>query len=221
MLWLFIYFILIPAVILIGIRVFNDRKYAFVSMAVAVSACVPFFHGYERGTKDTGRLVLLSVLTALAVLGRSAFAFLPHFKPVTAVVILTGMYLGAESGFMCGALSAVLSDFLFGQGPWTPLQMFSWGIIGFLAGILAKVLIERRLVLYIYAALSGIVFSLLMDIWSVLWQDGFFSWKRYVALIITAVPVTVKYMAANVFFMFFLAGPLGEKLLRMKQKYHI
>lgn len=216
-----VYFILIPAVIMAGIRVFEDRKYAYISMVVTILSCAPFFHGYEKGTEDTGRLVLLSVLTALAVIGRAAFAFLPGFKPVTAVVIITGMYLGAESGFMCGALSAVLSNMMFGQGPWTPLQMFSWGMIGFLAGIFSKILIKRRIVLFGYAAFSGVLFSLLMDLWSVLWQDGFFAWKRYAALIITAVPTTVKYAAANVIFMLLLAKPFGEKLLRMKQKYNI
>lgn len=216
-----VYFVLIPAVILAGIHIFDDRRYAYVSMVVAILACIPFFYGYERGTRDTGKLVLLSVLTALAIIGRAAFVFLPGFKPVTAVVIITGMYLGAESGFMCGALSAVLSNMMFGQGPWTPLQMFSWGLIGFLAGMFSSVLIRRRVALFVYAALSGVLFSMLMDVWSVLWQDGFFAWRRYVALMVTAVPTTVKYAAANVIFMLLLAKPFGEKLLRMKQKYRI
>lgn len=78
-------------------------------------------------------MLILSVMVALSVLGRFAFSVLPHFKPVTAIVVIAGMYLGAESGFLCGALSAVLSNIMFGQGPWTPFQMFSWGLIGLLA----------------------------------------------------------------------------------------
>lgn len=215
-----IYFILIPAAILVGIHIFQDRKYAFVTMAVAICSCIPFFAGYEKGSADTGKLVVLSVLTALAVIGRAAFAFLPGFKPVTAVVVLTGLYLGAESGFLCGAFSALLSNFLFGQGPWTPLQMFSWGSIGFLAGILAAYLVKHKGLLLVYGAFAGILYSALMDIWSVLWVDGFFAWKRYIAMLIVSLPSTGMYMLSNVVFLLLLAKPFGEKLSRIQKKYH-
>lgn len=215
-----LYFILIPAVILVGIHIFHDRKYAFVTLAVAICACIPPFVGYEKRSSDTGKLVVLSVLTALAVIGRAAFALLPGFKPVTAVVILTGMYLGAESGFLCGAFSALLSNFLFGQGPWTPLQMFSWGLIGFLAGILAKRLMKHRALLLLYGAFAGILYSALMDVWSVLWLNGILEWKRYFAMLFVSLPSTVMYMISNVVFLLLLAKPFGTKLSRIQKKYH-
>lgn len=215
-----LYFILIPAAILAGIHIFQDRKYAFVILAVAVCSCIPFFARYEKRSSDTGKLVVLSVLTALAVIGRAAFVFLPGFKPVTAVVVLTGIYLGAESGFLCGAFSALLSNFLFGQGPWTPLQMFSWGLIGFLAGILAKHLMKNRALLLLYGAFAGILYSALMDVWSVLWFDGILAWKRYFALLFVSLPSTVMYMISNVVFLLLLAKPFGTKLSRIQKKYH-
>lgn len=215
-----LYFILIPVVILVGIYIFHDRKYAFVTLAVAVCSCIPPFVGYEKRSSDTGRLVVLAVLTALAVIGRAAFAFLPGFKPITAIVILTGMYLGAESGFLCGAFSALLSNFLFGQGPWTPLQMFSWGMIGFFAGILANYLVRHKILL-LYGAFSGILYSVLMDVWSVLWFEDAFSWKRYAAMFLVSLPSTVMYMVSNVVFLLLLAKPFGEKLSRIQKKYHL
>ncbi len=217
---IFLYFILIPAVILVGIHIFQDRKYAFVTLAVAICSCIPPFIGYEKRSADTGRIVVLAVLTALAVIGRAAFVFLPGFKPVTAIVILTGMYLGAESGFLCGAFSALLSNFLFGQGPWTPLQMFSWGMIGFFAGILANCL-ARHKILLLYGAFSGILYSVLMDVWSVLWFEDAFSWKRYVAMFLVSLTSTVMYMVSNVVFLLLLAKPFGEKLSRIQKKYHL
>lgn len=118
--WLF--YLLIPASILIGIKVFQDRAYIWISLWIALLSAVPFFLAFERRKANTKRMLLLSVLTALSVLGRFVFAPLPHFKPVTAMVVLTGMYVGAESGFLCGALTAILSNILFGQGPWTPFS---------------------------------------------------------------------------------------------------
>lgn len=122
---------------------------------------------------------MLAVMTALSVAGRFIFAPIPFFKPVTAMVVIAGMYFGAEFGFLTGALSAVISNFYFGQGAWTPFQMFSWGIIGFIAGILSSRLIRSKIILVIYGALAGVVYSLIMDIWTVLWMDGMFNPARF------------------------------------------
>jgi hypothetical protein len=81
-------------------------------------------------------MVIIAVLCGIAVAGRAAFFMLPQFKPVVAIVIIAGASLGAESGFIVGALSGFVSNFIFGQGPWTPWQMFAFGMIGFIAGLL-------------------------------------------------------------------------------------
>jgi len=211
--------VFIPLAVAGGALLFHDRQYVWISLCVAVLACVPFFVVFEKKTADVRRLVVLAVLIALSVLGRFAFSFVPHFKPVTAIVIIAGLYLGAESGFLCGALSAVLSNFLFGQGPWTPFQMLGWGMIGFFAGLLSAPLRKHLSLLLIYGGLAGAAFSLIMDVWTTLWLDGSFSLTRYGALVVTALPVTAIYSASNIIFLLFLARPLGKKLDRIEKKY--
>lgn len=166
-------------------------------------------------------MLILSVMVALSVLGRFAFSVLPHFKPVTAIVVIAGMYLGAESGFLCGALSAVLSNIMFGQGPWTPFQMFSWGLIGLLAAFFSVSLKKSKLALAVFGVFSGIIFSLLMDGWTVLWAEGTFSASRYLAFVVSALPVTAIYAVSNVLFLLVLAVPIGGKLDRVIKKYGI
>ena len=63
---------------------------------------------------------------------------LPQFKPVLALTIIAGVAFGGEVGFLVGAMTMLTSNMIFGQGPWTPWQMFAMGIIGFLAGVLFK-----------------------------------------------------------------------------------
>lgn len=212
--------ILIPALVIAGALVYPERSYAIVSLAVALLACVPFFISFEK-TSSTRRLVMLAVMTALSVAGRFIFAPIPFFKPVTAMVVIAGMYFGAEFGFLTGALSAVISNFYFGQGAWTPFQMFSWGIIGFIAGILSSQLLRSKIILIIYGALAGVVYSLIMDIWTVLWMDGMFNPARFSAAVITALPVTLKYVISNMIFLIILAPLFGKKIERLKQKYGI
>lgn len=158
-------------------------------------------------------------MIALSVIGRILFAPVPGFKPVTAMVVITAMYFGSEAGFMTGALSAVISNFFFGQGPWTPFQMFSWGILGLIAGIIADPLKRSKIVLTIYAVISGILYSLIMDIWTVLWADGYFNFSRYLAAVISATQFTVIYAVSNVVFLLLFSKPIGKILERMKVKY--
>lgn len=136
--------VLIPLTIWFGMTVLNDRKYYFISMIIIFLTMVPFFMIFENRLARTRELMLIAMLCALACIGRSAFFMVHEFKPVCAVVIISGVCLGAESGFMVGAVSGFVSNFFFGQGPWTPWQMFSFGIIGFLAGLCHKLGIIRK-----------------------------------------------------------------------------
>lgn len=214
-------FLVAPLIVLCGVFFLGDRKYAFVSLVLSVVACIPFFVSFEKGKNDARRIVIIAVMTALSVAGRFVFAPIPFFKPVTAIVIITAIYLGAEAGFITGAFSAVVSNFYFGQGPWSPFQMFAWGLIGFLAGLLAKRLVESKVLLIIFGALSGVVFSFIMDVWTTLWADGTFNIARFIASITTAAPFTVVYMVSNVIFLLLLTKPIGRKLQRLKTKYGI
>ena len=133
----------IPLCIAIGFFFFGDRKYLFISMMTAVLSCIPFWTSLSRGKYSAKKVVLIAVLVAIATAGRSVFFMFPGIKPMAAVVIVTGISLGAEAGFLTGSLTMLLSNMLFGQGPWTPWQMFSMGLIGLLAGLLAAAGKER------------------------------------------------------------------------------
>ncbi|NLL92674.1 MAG: ECF transporter S component [Clostridiales bacterium] len=214
-------YILIPVVIVAGATAFGTKKYAFLSIVVMLLACVPFFVSFEKKNAKVERMLALAVLTAISILGRYIFGFIPHFKPITAMVIITGIYMGGEMGFLCGALSAVVSNFIFGQGPWTTFQMFAWGFTGLMAGVFAKQLKENKPALLLYACLAGLSYSLMLDVWSTIWAEGEFNIKRYVGYIITSIPTTLTYIVSNIMFLLILTRPIGEKLDRIRKKYGI
>ncbi len=211
--------VVIPAVILIGGLIFKEKYYAFISLCVATASCIPLFYCFERKESTSKELTVLAVIIALSAIGRFIFAWLPAFKPITAITVITGVYLGKESGFMVGALSALVSNFYFGQGPWTPFQMLAWGLIGFLAGVLSKPLSKHKIALCLFGFFAGVFYSATMDIWTVLWADNTFNLSRYIAAAITALPVTIEYAVSNIIFILLLAKPFGRKLERLKNKY--
>lgn len=219
---LIIILIAVPAVIAGGFVFFKDRQYAFIAMAVAVLSSLPVFLRFEN-RKDIGtqHLLVLAVMTSISVMGRFVFAFLPYIKPVTAVTVITGLWFGPEIGFMTGSFSALISNFYFGQGPWTPFQMFAWGITGLIAGFLSGHLKKSRILLSLYGIFAGIIFSLVMDIWVVIWADGIFNMARYLAALLLGAPATITYAASNAVFLFAISGPVGRKLNRIKTKYGI
>ncbi len=214
-----VFLIAIPAVIISGVVFFREKSYAWLSLCIAVFSCIPLFWCFERKESSAKEITVLAVMIAISVAGRFVFAWLPGFKPVTAITVIVALWLGKEAGFVVGSLSAVVSNFYFGQGPWTPFQMFAWGLIGFIAGILANPLKKNKILLCIFGALAGILFSLTMDIWSVIWFDSGFNISRYIAIITASLPSTVEYAVSNIIFLLLLSKPIGEKLERIKTKY--
>ena len=210
-------FVLIPILVFTGAIVFAEKRYLLVSFGVAILAIILFIAGFEKKMTGSRRLVIVSVMTAFCIVGR----FIPFFKPITAITVMTAIYLGGESGFLVGALAAVLSNFYFGQGPWTPFQMLAWGLIGLFAGYLSTWLKKSRGLLIAYGIMSGVVYSMVMDVWSVVWYNSSLEWGIYKASMITAIPHTVLYAVSNFIFLWFLAKPIGEKLERIRIKYGV
>lgn len=209
-------FVLIPAAVTLGAFISPERSYLYVSFAVTLLSLLLFISGFDKKQTGTRRMVISAVMTALCVIGR----FIPVFKPITALTVITGVYIGGESGFLVGALAAFISNFFAGQGPWTPFQMLAWGIIGLLSGLLSPVLKKSRWITVAFGTVMGMIFSMIMDVWTVLWGGGF-SPELYVSAVVTAIPHTVVYSVSNMIFLIVLAKPFGEKLDRIKLKYGV
>ena len=195
--------------------------YIGITIIIIVLTIAVFYARFERKQIRTRRLVIIAVMTAMSVLGRFIFGVLPAFKPITAIVIVTAIWMGPECGFMVGSLTAVISNFWFGQGPWTPFQMVAWGLIGVISGLCSKSLKQNKIWLYIFGALMGIFYSNFMDIWTVLWHGDGFVWSMYKAALITAIPYAASNAVSNVIFLMLIGRPFGEKFDRVINKYGI
>lgn len=160
------------------------------------------------------------VLVALAAAGRMLFAPIPDFKPVSAICILAGAVFGRRSGFMVGALAALVSNFFFGQGPWTPWQMYAWGLVGYLAGVLAeRGWLDRTPAVAAYGFLSGLLYGLLLNGWYIVGFVHPLTWPAALLAFGAALPFDALHGAATVAFLLALYAPWRRKLERIKRKY--
>jgi energy-coupling factor transport system substrate-specific component len=173
------------------------------------------FAWYERTHPSSKVLAMVATLGALAALGRIAFAPLPNVKPTTDIVFLTGYVLGGAPGFAVGALAALSSNLVFGQGPWTPWQMAAWGLIGIIGAAWAPLTRGRlpRLATAGLLALCGLLFGALTNLSTLTAAGGTPSPAQWAAVEVAGLPFDIAHAVGNV--AFFLAfGPAFVRVLR-------
>jgi energy-coupling factor transport system substrate-specific component len=188
-------------------------SWQLTSFAIVLAALAAAFRWYERSEPPAKLLAVVATLAALGALGRDAFAAIPDVKPITAIVLVGGIAFGARPGFAIGAISALASNILLGEGPWTPWQMLGWGIVGLLGAALGGVLRERRpppLLLAVACAVGAEAFNLVLDVFT--WTGtGNHSLAGFGLVLGSALVFDLTHVVAS--FAFGLA--FGPGLLRM------
>lgn len=215
--------LVIPVTLFVGVVYFGHKQYYLTALAVLVECMLPFFMVFEGRHPKARELVLIAVLCALGIAGRAAFFMLPQFKPVLALTILAGVAIGGETGFLVGAVTMLVSNILFSQGPWTPWQMFAMGIIGFLAGVLYRKgwLRRTKVSLCVFGAVCAIlVYGGIMNPASALiWGSESLNLHIVAGYYVTGFPMDCVHAAATAIFLWFIAEPMLEKLDRIQVKY--
>ncbi len=178
------------------------------------------FAWYERSRPTSQVVALVAALAALAIAGRIAFAAFPNVKPTTDIVIFAGYALGPAPGFAVGALTALVSNLWFGQGPWTPWQMAGWGMCGILGAALAVVRPRAsRLTLAAVCAFAGIAYGALLNFSLMATYGGDLSLQRFLALQSRAVPFDVAHAIGNAT-LALIAGPaMVRMLIRFRERF--
>ena len=214
--------VLVPAVLMICAWT-GAESTALLTLLAVCAALVPFFLRFETERPKPREMMPVVVLSAVAAAGRILFASVPNVKPVTAIVILCGVCFGRQSGFLCGALAAFCSNLFFGQGPWTPWQMYAWGLTGFLAGVWEAAGVVRRFrgAVYGYGVLAALLFGVIMDSWYVVGFVTPLTWQGALAGYAAGVPSTLTHAGATLVFLLLLYAPWRRMLLRIRLKFGI
>ncbi len=214
-------FLLVPALVLLG-GYLGGRSYYLIGVCVIVLTSVLFFLVFEQRQPQAREVVTLAVLCALAVASRAAFMAIPHFKPMMAIVMIAGFAYGPEAGFLVGAMTAFASNFIFGQGPWTPWQMFGYGMGGFLAGVAfrLKLLPQKKMPMAIFGfAVIFCIVGPILDTSSVFTMLTDINWASALTIYASGVPVNIIHGVATFVTLLLLGEPMLEKLDRIKLKY--
>lgn len=198
----------------------TQAAWQIFSAAILVTVIAAGFVWFER-TRPTARGVsLVAALVAFAVIGRILFAPFPNVKPTTDIVIVAGFVLGFAPGWIVGTLAALVSNFFFMQGPWTPWQMVAWGLCGLLGALLARVTDGRthRLPMALACAGAGLLYGLILNFQGAINAGGPDLLNSFWIQLGTAIPFDIAHALGN-FAFFMLAGPLLITMLeRLKSR---
>ena len=200
------------------------RQYYIVSIVIIFLAILYFLWSFEKRKPRTREIVTIAVLTAMAIVGRMIFFMTPQFKPCVAIIIITAIMLGKQSGFLCGCLTAFISDFFFGQGPWTPWQMLAFGLIGVISAIIfggkGKKLTENKLIISTYGfVITFFLYGGIMDSATVIMYTDAPRVSTFLASYASGLIFNLIHGLSTFVFLFIVSGEMFKKINRIKIKF--
>ena len=213
--------ILIAVPIGLGLAAYFDvNQAALLTVAVALLAIVIFFAGWETDRPPLRQFMPTVVLGAIAAVGRIAFSAFPDAKPVTAICIIAGALFGRRSGFMVGAIAALISNFFFGQGLWTPWQMYAWGLVGYVAGCIGERRFDEHPWLIPLMGVAGaLTYGFILNSWFIIGYVHPLTLPKAIAAYGAGLPLDIIHAVATVIFLGLLYVPWRKKLTRIKEKF--
>lgn len=217
---LLVCFLLIPATLYLGAQL-PGRSYYITGTLIIIELMIPFFMAFEGRKPQARELVVIAVMCAIAIAGRVAIP-IPNFKATFALIMLAGIAFGPEAGFMVGAITAFASNFFYGQGAYTPWQMFGYGAGGMLAGfVFAKNRLPRKpWVMAVFGFFAVILWvGPLLDCSHIFLMVSVINWDSIIAAFVSGFPVNLSQGICTVLVMLLFARPLLDKLDRIKVKY--
>lgn len=218
--WKFMSTMLLLMIMFVSLLFSDSQHYFFVSLLFILLAMLPFVYAFHRNKMRSREIVMIAILGALAAISRVPFAPLPSVQPSTFIIMVSAMVLGSQNGFVIGSLTALLSNIFLGHGPWTPWQMFAWGMIGFITGLLRHTpLIKNKHLRAFCGFIFGVLFGWFMNLWVILSLNLTFSWEIILLYYGSSVAFDLAHGLSNIVFLYLFGDSFIEVLSRFKLKY--
>ena len=215
-----------PATIAAGVCLLHNQHTMLVSLLVLLESMLPFFLIFEHREPRVREMVLIAMMAAITAAANVISAMTLPVYAGTAMVVVSGACLGPEAGFLVGALARLIANFFQAQGPWTPWQMFAWGVLGFLAGLLLRKRIPGRMAFAVYTFFSvfliygGIMnFGTLVMTSSISGESTAMTWNMLLVTYAAGIPYDLTHAAAAAACTFLFGRRIAERIERIRIKY--
>lgn len=212
--------LILSVLILILMGTFSSQNYLLFSFVFLVLTLGVYFWKFEKSAHTSREIVFIAIICALAVVGRIIFSAIPSVKPELFILILGAIVSGPETGFLMGTIIALTSNMYFGQGAWTPWQMFALGVIGLISGLMSSRQ-PKTWQLVIWGFLTGFIMGWIMDVYYII---GFVN-PITVKSILTSIAASFYFDFVHAIFTGVLVLLVGQRWIRLfgsyKNKYDL
>jgi energy-coupling factor transport system substrate-specific component len=181
----------------------------------AAAVVLVFAVRFETSGMHARVLAIVALLGALSALFRVPFAAIPNLQPSTYLVICSGYVFGPVAGFLVGALTAIVSNFFLGHGPWTLFQVLAWGLAGASAVVLRRFALRTRW-LVLAGIAWGILFGIIMNVWTWIAFVYPLTPRTFMVTWVASIPFDLMHSAGNALFL----GLLGVRTIRILERYN-
>lgn len=215
---------LAPVIMLLSLKLFESGNYYISAVAIIILSIVPFYVFFEKRKIKTSEIVTLSVMIALCVASRAVMAYIPQVKPTCALVIVTAIAFGPNVGFLVGSLSMFVSNFIFGQGMFTPFQMLGMGLVGFICGLIfhKKPYSNNKIAVGLVGGIACfLIYGLIVDSCSFLMMSTDFTFKSAIKIYLSGMSFNLIHGITTGILLFFINKPMTDKFNRLRKKYGI
>lgn len=201
-----------------------EKSFYLMSVLIIIFAIVPFFAYFEGRKIKTTEIVTLAMMITISTVSRVAFAFVPQVKPMAALVMVTGVAFGANAGFITGALSIFASNFVFGQGLYTPFQMFAMGLVGLFGGVVfhrKKYVKNKWIVSFVGFILVFVLYGIIVDTCSVFMMATELSLFTVLDIYVAGIPMNLIHAVTTFVVLLLINNPMNNKFERLRIKYGV
>lgn len=196
----------------------NENMGAIITLSVLLILFLSYFY-FEKSSMGTKEIALVATLSAFSAVCRVPFYIIPSVQPTTFLVALSGLVFGSYEGFLIGSTAAFISNIFLGQGPWTPWQMFAWGIIGAISGILG--INNKRLSSEVFGIICffyGILFGWITNLWVILSGLKVINFETILSTNLTSFPIDIMHAGGNFIFVILFYDKFYKILVRFKKR---
>lgn len=217
----------ITILLIVGLLILTFIKESHINLSLILTLVVfmvlflSYFY-FEKNAMGTKEIALIATLSTFAAVARAVFAAFPNIKPTTFLVALSGLVFGPYEGFLVGSTAGFISNIFLGQGPWTPWQMFSWGLVGAISGILGKRKKEFSAEAFsVICFFYGLLFNWIMNLWHVLGFVKPLNLQTIVAAYLTGITFDIMHAAGNFIFCIIFYDNFFKVLKRFKRRLEV
>ncbi len=201
---------------------FNHEFFNAISIAVIILAYLPLAITHGKGRVFLSEIKLIVILTILSLIAMMFFKTVPFFRPLIAMIFITGMYFGACAGYICGTLTIFIISYAFlGTGEWTPFQIMLLGIIGFVASLFSKSFLRNNIILFVCTLLSSVMFTYSNIIQDILIEKNKPDYTFHISFLFKPLKWALIYAISDFIIILLFRFVIGKKMIRLRKRLKI